>query len=172
MKIRDEFTKLFEDYSVSVTEQIDKILINAQQASMSLESIKNKLETIQELNFKGKYLAQTRIDDLQNGSLWSRLFDEGQRGIVRNQRNLQTLDGSIDFVTLASNNVNDVILKLKGFKVDAVGLQHTASLLEELPHMSVKKHVQLLQAALKRLTESKGKFEGKIERANQENEIS
>lgn len=164
-------TKSFEEYIARVTEQIDKILFKAQQAHTSLESIKGKLETIQELNFKGKHISQTRIDELKHGSFWSWLFDEGKLGIVKHERNLKTLDGFIDFVNTAFNNVNDVIIKLKQFKTDAEDLKETGVLLESIPHTSIDRHVQLIKAALKRLTEAKEKFEGKVQQSNVEDEI-
>jgi hypothetical protein len=93
--VRVKLTKSFDDYRTSISRQIDTILITAQQASLSLESIKNKFETIQELNFKGKYISQTRIDELNHGSFWSRLFDEGKLGVVKHERNLKVLGGFI-----------------------------------------------------------------------------
>ncbi|CAF2102595.1 unnamed protein product [Rotaria magnacalcarata] len=69
VEARNKLTKSFEDYMTSTTEQIDTVLFKAQEASMSLESIKDKLETIEELNFKGKHISQTAIDELEHGSL-------------------------------------------------------------------------------------------------------
>jgi hypothetical protein len=171
MEARDKLTKSFEDYMISVSGQIDKILFKAQEAHTSLETIKNKFETIQELNFKGKHISQARIDELKYGSFRSRLFCPDKLGTVKHERNLKVLDGFIDFVTRASQNINDVIIKLQLLKNDAEDLKQTGTLLEEFPHMSVNKHKQLLTAALKRLTESKEKFEGKMQQANQQNEI-
>jgi hypothetical protein len=171
MEATNMLTKSFETYMTSVGAETDKILFKAQQAHMSLEMIKDKLETIQELSFKGKFIAQAKIDELKHGPFWSWLFSEGKLGIVKNERNLKTLDGFINFVTIASNNVNDVIIKLKMFKVDAEDLKQTITLHEELPHISINKHAQLLEAALERLTESKEKFEGKLQKANEPNEL-
>lgn len=172
MQVKDMLTESFNNYMVSIVEQTDRILYKAQQAHMSLESIKDKLETIQALNFKGKHISEKRIDQLKHGSFWSRLFDEGTLGIAKHERNLKVLDGFINFVTTASNNVNDVIIKLKIFRSDAEELKKTSAQLEILPDISVNKHSQLLEAALKRLTKSKEKFEEKIEQAGQQNEIS
>ncbi len=164
-------TESFENYMASVAEQTDKILLKAQQAHMSLEVIKEKLETIQELSFKGKYISQARIDELKHGPFWSWLFDEGKLGILKHERSLKTLNEFIRFVTTASINVNDMIIKLKIFKADAEDLKQSITLLEELPHISVNRHAQLLEAALKRLTESKEKFDGKLQKANQQVEF-
>ena len=167
MEARNILSESFQDYIMKVSKQIDQILFKAQEASTSLHRINDKLDTIQETTFKGKYMSQTRIDQLQNGSFWSRLFDEGEIGLVKQQRNLRILDQFSDFVSIASKNVNDFIIKLKMFKADAEDLKETTSSLEVLPHSSINKHTQLLEAALKRLTQSKQKFEEKMEKANQ-----
>jgi hypothetical protein len=172
MEVRDKLTKSFGVYMTSVSEQIDKILFKAQDAYMSLETIKNKLETIQELTFKGRHISQARIDELKHGSYWSWLFDEGKLGIVKHERNLKLLDGFINFVNAASNNVNDVIIQLKIFRHNAEDLKQTGTLLEESPHMSISKHKQLLEASLKRLIESKEKFEEKKQLANRQTETN
>ncbi|CAF3619854.1 unnamed protein product [Rotaria socialis] len=135
---------------------------------MSLESIKDKLETIEELNFKGKHISQTAIDELEHGSIWSWLRSEGKLDIVKHERNLKVLNGFSDFVNVALTATHDTIIKLKIFKNDAEELKKTGVLLENLPHMSANRHIQILEAALKRLLESKEKFEGHIQQANKQ----
>lgn len=169
MEIENKLTVSFNDYMASITAQTDKILMQAQQTHKALESIKVKLETIQEINFKGKHISQKRINELKHGSFWSRIFDEGDLGIIKSEQNLKILDGLINFVGVASNNVNDVIIKLKLFKGDAEDLKQTAVQLETLPHISITKHAQFLASALTRLTDLKEKFEDKQQRIGQQN---
>lgn len=93
----DSLTESFEEYTNVINRQVDKILIKAEEAHLSLERITNKLETIQELNYKGKQISQTRLDQLEHGSIWARLNDEGSLGIVKHRRNIETLNGFIGF---------------------------------------------------------------------------
>lgn len=171
MEVNNTLATSFKDYTASIAKQTDKILEKAQKAHESLESIKVKLEIIQELNFKGKRMSQKRIDELKYGSFWRRLFNQGKLSIVKHEGNLKTLDGLINFVTVASNNVNDIIIKLKHFKADTEDLKQTGVLLETLPHISINRHAQLLRAALKRLSDSKEKFDGRRRGIDEEKEI-
>jgi hypothetical protein len=130
---------------------------------MSLKWIEEKLKTIQELNYHGKQISQLRLDELQHGSYWSWLFVEGQLGNVKHQRNIKTLDEFVSFITVTSDNIGYIILKLKSFKSDATNLKGTTAILDRFPFKSATEHTRLLKAALNRLTRSKESFEGKIE---------
>jgi hypothetical protein len=153
----------FQNYMTSMNKEIDDVLTAAQEAHLSLNRIIEKLKTIQEINFKGKKIDQVRLDELQHGTIWSRLFDEGELGIKKYQRNLNTLDEFVRFINSASNNIGSIIIKLKLFKGDATNLKRMTAILNEVPVKSINEHAELLQSALDRLTEANEAFEGKLE---------
>ncbi|UJR11370.1 hypothetical protein I4U23_015550 [Adineta vaga] len=167
MKDQTTLDTSFNRYMERTNTEIDKILEQAQQAHMSLKSTENKLETIQQINAKGKSISEKRVNELQYGSWWSRLFDEGQLGIVKHQRNIKTLGDFSDFITKTLNNIGEIIIKLRTFKHDATHLKETIAIIDEFPVKSIGEHAALLELALEQLTQSKDIFAKRIESAKQ-----
>jgi hypothetical protein len=156
-------TTSFQNYMTSMNEEVDEVLTTTQEAHLSLNRIIEKLKTIQEINFKGRKIDQVRLDELKHGSFLSRLFDEGELGIKKYQSNLNTLDEFVSFINSASNNIGDMIIKLKLFKGDATNLKRMTITLNEVTVKFISEHAELLQSALDRLTQANKAFEGKLE---------
>jgi hypothetical protein len=60
-------------------------------------------------------------------------------------------------------------MKLKSFTNDATDLKETTAALDLSQRKSLEREVHIIEAALKRLTQSKQTFERKIEEKNREN---
>jgi len=165
--IQNALSKSCDEYLATVSTQADKILEKAQRAYQGLQTIENKLETLQELSYKGQQISQQKIDKAEHRSFWSRLVDNGQLDIVKNKRNLKILEGFSNYIKKASDGLNDIIIKLQYFRKNAEDLKTTGIMFEQLPHIPIKRHQELLDAAIKRLRDSKQKLSGKMEQQQQ-----
>ena len=160
-------TKPLDEYTKALNEQLDKVIEEAQEAYRSLEFMSSKLETIQNLIYNEKYISQSRINVLRNGTHRSWFSDGRELDIAKNQHNIETLDGIIRVTRIASQNINEIILKLKLFKAEATSLKGTTVPLHSSRRNSLERDIQIIEATLKRLTQSKQILEGKIVRSSQ-----
>lgn len=152
---------LSERYLALVSAQADSTLKKAQHAHETLLLMRTKLETIQELSFKGKFIIQEKMDELEHRSFWSRLFNHGEIDIAKNKRNLEILEDFSNFIDKAANSTAKLVMKLKKFRSYAVDLKSIIVLHEQLPSIPITRQKELLHAAVKQLIKSKQQLSNK-----------
>ncbi|CAF4053120.1 unnamed protein product [Adineta steineri] len=171
MKTTDLATHTFNDYTDAINEQIDKVLIKAQEFDATLNWIISKIETIQNLIKKGKQISDTELDQLLKDSFWAWLFGKDVVSIRKHQRNIKTLKEFNDFIRELSKNIAGIITDLKRFKSHATDTKETAAQLHTLQYKSPERQLAIIKASLNRLAQARQAFEKRMVEENREKYI-
>jgi hypothetical protein len=142
----------------STVDQAEKLLEKAESVHLFLRLIDRKLETLYYLAGQGKKKSQDRLDRLEYGSLWTRLFAEGNIGIAKHERDLLLLNVFQLLITTNLNEVTSLISQLTGFKEVMDDLQETSSSFQYSFSFPIEKQKRLLEESLNSLTQLKQKL--------------
>ena len=142
----------------SIVDQTEKLLIEAEIVYWTLKVIDGKFETLLDLAGKGRKQTYDRLDRLRDGSWWTRLFDEGNIGIAKQERNLQLFNRFQPMITTNLNKVASLINQIGTFKNLLHHLQETGSSFQYLSTLSINEQQHRLKESLNSLTQSKLKL--------------
>ena len=147
-----------------IEKKFEPLLKKAQNAHCQLEEIEEQHVLIRDLLEIQRVDTEYQLEQLGSENFLARLcsLTLGTRRInqMKHEQNWNTLHGLIDFVRSGMANTQNVLIKLKKFKNDAVQVEKTVSEMT-LQQTSLDTDIELLTKAVSRLDASKEAFHGK-----------
>ena len=162
---------LYEDYLTWISAEITQILEQALATQTALTAVKDKINTLEGLFSGGLKVAEDRMDDIQFGTFWARVFGPNQANQAKQFRAIQNFKDFKKYNELFGNAARNIIAEVKQHQADMKQLEkkHRASgPLQETLEM----YLLQMQSAVQRLSKSKDDVNRKIEQSKQQERIA